>query len=342
MNPDESTLTIFGLCEAVDREAAAIYHYFSYNEKDPEMKDFWNVMSEEEKEHLRGWRTLSDLARKGDLRQMFDNPQEIEEELRAILPNLEQYREKSKVFLSKEEAFAIGCNMEIFMLHHSFVGLFYFMKSMSFAEEPIEDYEAHLTRFINKLNEGGFITDLGTMVSAIKRLWSENKKLIIITNEDPLTGVLNRRGFFQAAIPLAYMSNREKKNVAVMMIDADKFKVINDKYGHQTGDEVLRFIAKTIKSSVRHSDIVCRYGGEEFLVFLPEIDNEGLFEVAEKVRGGIEKDNKLPFSVTVSIGVSYKVFKVDIEKEFDELIREADDNLYKAKEAGRNRVFGKF
>lgn len=341
MKPDESMLAILGLCEAIDSKAAVIYHYFSDNEKDPAMKDFWYVMSEEEKGHLRNWRALSDLAHKGDIRQLFDNPQELEEELRAVLPKLDLYLEKSKDSLSLGQLFTIGCALELFMLHRSFVALFYFMQSISPETDQIEGYEAHLTRFINQLDKCGCIVELDILVLSIKRLWKDNKALIITTNEDPLTGVFNRRGFSQTAIPLAYMSNREKKNVAVMMIDADKFKAINDKYGHKTGDEVLRFISQTIKNSVRHSDIVGRYGGEEFLVFLPEVDKEGLFEVAEKVRREIERDNKMPFPVTVSIGFSYKVLNGDIEKEFDELIGEADDNLYKAKETGRNRVFGK-
>lgn len=215
------------------------------------------------------------------------------------------------------------------------------MKSISHEEHPLDDYETHLMNFINKLNEVGKLSELNTLITAIKRLWNDNKELVIKTNEDSLTMTFNRHGFFQTAIPLAYMSHRNKKNIAIMMIDVDKFKDINDKYGHQTGDEVLRFIGRNIKSYIRHSDIVGRYGGEEFLVFLSDIDPKNLCEIAEKIRRIIEGDNKISFPITVSIGIAYKMLKDNIEKEIDELINEADDNMYKAKQDGRNRVFGK-
>ena len=173
------------------------------------------------------------------------------------------------------------------------------------------------------------------------RLWKDNVTLITTTNEDYLTKVFNRRGFFQTALPLAYMAQREKKNIAVMMIDVDKFKTINDNYGHQTGDEVLSFIASTIVRYIRRSDIVGRYGGEEFVVFLPDADTKHLCNVAEKVRRGIELDNRRPFPVTVSIGVASRMLEDNIDNEFHELIKEADDNMYAAKEAGRNRVYCK-
>lgn len=325
----------------IDSKATAIYHHFSKNEKDSGMKNFWNLMSEDEKVHVRYWQILSDLDLKGDMPQIVDNPQELVDELKSILPKLELYLEKSKGYISVDERFSIACNVELFMLHRSFVHLFYFMKSISHEEHPLDDYETHLMNFINKMNKVSKLSGLNTLITAIKRLWDDNKELVIKTNEDSLTMIFNRHGFFQIAIPLAYMAHRNKKNIAVMMIDIDKFKDINDRYGHQTGDEVLRFIGRNIKSYIRHSDIVGRYGGEEFLVFLSDIDQKNLYEIAEKVRREIEVDNKMSFPVTVSIGIADKVLEGNIEKEIDELIREADDNLYKAKRTGRNRVFGK-
>lgn len=341
MKADKSMLTILGFCENIDGKAAAIYHYFSMNEKDPGLKDFWKKMSEEEKGHVRSWQMLSGMVVKGSIQQIFENPQELVNDLESVLPMLGSYLEKSKGRLSIGEAFSIACHIELFMLQRSFIHLFYLMKSISHEGQPMDDYEAHLNEFMDKLKEYGSLSDLTPVVTAIKRLWRDNVDLVTTTHEDYLTKVFNRRGFFQTAIPLAYMAQREKKNIAVMMIDVDKFKVINDNYGHQTGDKVLSFIASTVIKYIRRSDIVGRYGGEEFVVFLYDADTKYLCSVAEKVRRGIEEDNRRPFPVTVSIGVAYKMLKDNIENEFQKLIKEADDNMYTAKEAGRNRVYCK-
>lgn len=85
MKPNESMLAILELCEKIDSKASAIYHHLAVNEKDPAMKDFWNDMSEDEKMHILSWKLLSELILKGDIQQMFDNPQDIKEELKLVL-----------------------------------------------------------------------------------------------------------------------------------------------------------------------------------------------------------------------------------------------------------------
>ena len=261
MKADESMLTILDYCRKIDGKAAAIYHYFSINEKDQGLKHFWKKMSEDEEGHVRSWQILSGMAVNGSIQQIFENPQELEKDLASVLPMLGSYLEKSKGHLSIAETFSIACHIELFMLRRSFIHLFYLMKSISREGQPLDDYEAHLKKFIDKLKEYGSLSDLTPVIAAIIRLWRDNVDLVTTTNEDYLTKVFNRRGFFQTAIPLAYMAQREKKNIALMMIDVDKFKVINDNYGHQTGDEVLSFIASTIIKYIRRSDIVGRYGG---------------------------------------------------------------------------------
>ncbi|WP_293443971.1 diguanylate cyclase [Persephonella sp.] len=156
---------------------------------------------------------------------------------------------------------------------------------------------------------------------------------------DQLTGVYNRR-FLEELAPkiMAYVS-RKNIIVGVLMIDIDFFKQVNDQYGHSVGDAVLKKVASVIKNSVRQSDIVVRYGGEEFLVILIDVAQDESVKVAEKIRERVEKTTIATEGVTlkktVSIGVSE--FPIDGEK-FWQCIKYADIALYKAKEAGRNKV----
>ena len=124
------------------------------------------------------------------------------------------------------------------------------------------------------------------------------------------------------------------------MLDLDHFKDINDKHGRPTGDMALRAVARCISSTVRTSDIVGRFGGEEFAVFLPEIQSDVLDMVAEKVRRCIESLHPGGMHVTASIGLAEGVIAGSPLAGLRALIDKADARLYRAKELGRNRVVG--
>jgi diguanylate cyclase (GGDEF)-like protein len=148
---------------------------------------------------------------------------------------------------------------------------------------------------------------------------------------DPLTKVLNR-----GAIEDILKKKLKDSNGSVILFDIDYFKKINDNYGHNKGDEVLKELAKIVKSTLRKTDYIGRWGGEEFVILLPEVEFEDALKVAEKIRNKIEKSNIGGLNVTVSLGVSS--FKKGDNLQL--VIKKADDALYSAKENGRNQVKG--
>lgn len=157
---------------------------------------------------------------------------------------------------------------------------------------------------------------------------------------DPLTGLFNRRHMNDVIGREFARARREGGQVAVALVDIDHFKRINDRHGHDAGDHVLVQVAHTIEAQVRQGDIVCRFGGEEFVVILPDITQESVLERAEQVRmavAALDFRNCDPpvGQVTVSLGVA--MFPQHGENEA-ELVRASDAALYQAKETGRNRV----
>ncbi len=152
---------------------------------------------------------------------------------------------------------------------------------------------------------------------------------------DDLTQIFNRRHIISRLNDEIKRSERHRGNLSVVMIDVDRFKLINDTYGHQTGDKVLKQIADTMKKSLRETDILGRYGGEEFLAVLPETDLNNAFHAAEKMRKKIcdLQWEEAGLHVTISCGIAE--FKIK-EKDF-ELLKRADDLLYKAKAEGRDK-----
>ncbi|WP_457599811.1 diguanylate cyclase [Hydrogenivirga sp.] len=172
----------------------------------------------------------------------------------------------------------------------------------------------------------------------------ESKSLMELLQQqsyiDQLTGLYNRRFLDEIADKLAAQVKRRGTSLGILMIDIDYFKQINDKYGHDVGDRVLKEIANVVKNNVRESDYVVRFGGEEILVLLVDVKEGTAKKVAEKIRRAVE-NKVIEFSggvikKTVSIGVSE--FPEDCDGKFWQCIKFADVALYRAKEEGRNRV----
>jgi diguanylate cyclase (GGDEF)-like protein len=156
---------------------------------------------------------------------------------------------------------------------------------------------------------------------------------------DPLTGVLNRRAFFDKAGRELLRSIRYQRKIAVLMLDIDHFKNINDTYGHSGGDQILRLFASEVANPLRASDLLGRIGGEEFAVILPETDSGKALNIAERIRLRVQKINanigQKNVRFTVSIGVSEVALG---EKGINIALNRADKALYRAKDLGRNRV----
>ncbi|AXS81446.1 diguanylate cyclase domain-containing protein [Dechloromonas sp. HYN0024] len=181
-----------------------------------------------------------------------------------------------------------------------------------------------------------------SLLAVTRKLDAANQELVRISSSDGLTGVANRR-YFDEAISVEWRRARRHSNsLAMMMCDVDHFKLYNDTYGHQAGDDCLRQVANAIRQHTeRPSDIVARYGGEEFAVVLPETTVGGALMVAEKIRHAVRALN-IPHAaspnhiVTLSIGIASAAPGFDNPP--DDLIQAADKALYRAKHEGRDRV----
>lgn len=152
---------------------------------------------------------------------------------------------------------------------------------------------------------------------------------------DPLTGVRNRRYVMPELERLFRRSQRENRELACLMIDADSFKSVNDEYGHRKGDAVLQMLAARITACVREYDLVGRYGGEEFLVVVPELNRDDVIRMAERLHQSIRSAELDGVRITASVGVA---FLSQMDGTADDLIQRADRALYRAKRSGRDRV----
>lgn len=172
----------------------------------------------------------------------------------------------------------------------------------------------------------------------LNSLQRENEKLWELSFRDGLTGLFNRRYSQEVGAMLFARAKRYGENLHVLMLDIDHFKSVNDKLGHPVGDTVLKGIAGILVGQVRASDVVTRYGGEEFLVFLVQTEPEVVQFIANRIRDSISSHafSDVPWQLTISIGVA----GIKTDDTLAELVDRADKYLYASKHGGRNRVSG--
>ncbi|OGS91216.1 MAG: hypothetical protein A2Z95_01795 [Gallionellales bacterium GWA2_60_18] len=191
-----------------------------------------------------------------------------------------------------------------------------------------------------------FLERLSGVIAVCLESALSNERLKRTGLTDALTGVQNRRYFEHRCQIEISQARRHKHQLACMFLDVDKFKRINDTYGHQTGDEVLKSVATVIKSQLRGGDTIARYGGEEFIVLLPQIGLTYAHQIAERIRcrvaaKALQADSGQPIEITISIGLAMLPCADDgVEDRAlgERLIAAADKALYQAKHSGRNRV----
>ena len=336
---DNSIKEIIQLCLDIDIKARDIYLNLADISENTDLKKFWNNMSEEEGEHTEYWHTLYELAEENMLPQIFDNAPKIITELENIKNKSKELLESSKNNPDIPQMFLIGYRMEFYLLHPAFAILFHFINAIDDTLSPEDKYEAHIDEFIEALVTYANMTpEMELLGETLQRLWDENKQLAIQSSTDELTGILNRRGFFNILRPLSYLSQRSKKNIGVMMIDIDDFKKINDTYGHKKGYEILHNTASILKNNIRASDIIGRYGGEEFIIYFSSIETNKAHEMAEKIRKQVEQETKDDFPLTISIGLLCGKLDGAVDKQISQYINKADSLLHEAKKQGKNRV----
>ncbi len=212
------------------------------------------------------------------------------------------------------------------------------IKTVSVRNKELETHVNERTRELEEsreqLNKAN--SELKAKLEAITKLEKEVRELAI---HDALTGLFNRHYLSERLMAEYSRAERGKKSISFLLMDIDHFKDVNDTYGHQAGDHTLKMLSQSLLSHIRQSDIACRYGGEEFMVIMPDADAEAAFNKAEAFRKSIhdmtiEFENHT-FNITVSIGIA--IFP-EHGTDNDEILSSADAALYAAKKSGRNKV----
>jgi len=217
----------------------------------------------------------------------------------------------------------------------SFKSALMLSRSRKLRHLPVISPDNHLVGVVTQTN---LVEAYAGLVDKQDELESSVEQLKLLSLEDPLLGIGNRRAMEVDLTHTEADAKRHHKTYAVALLDVDSFKKYNDTYGHPAGDVCLKQVAQSVKQTIRESDRVYRYGGEELLILMPETMSESASKCAERVRNSIEvlniKNKNTDLGIlTVSLGVADK-----LEGDWKNLVKKADKALYQAKNSGRNKV----
>ena len=194
----------------------------------------------------------------------------------------------------------------------------------------LEDRVAIRTAELKRINE--------MLIAEIEERKRMEKQLHHLATTDPLTGVLNRRHFFELAKQEFDRSQRYDRKISIILFDVDHFKEINDTYGHIAGDQLLQTIVERFIRNLRQMDIFGRYGGDEFVILLPETNTDQARLAAERLHQIVTSDPVETSRGIIPIQISIGVASLENSDDMENLLIKTDQALYKAKETGRNRV----
>ncbi len=205
--------------------------------------------------------------------------------------------------------------------------------------------EAKLSDFTNKARNLYYINLLISIFIALIITFiitfiikKYNKKLEYLAEYDQLTNINNRRAFTQKINFMFLLNRRNNHNICIAFIDIDNFKNINDKYGHVIGDKVLILVSSIMKKSIRSSDLIARWGGEEFIIALINSDIEGSSKIINNIREKLLNNSELKALLAEELTISTGLTRLKDDEGLDEIVNRADNGMYKAKNSGKNTI----
>lgn len=342
---------ILDLCVKLDVFAERLYRALARSCTEPELRAFFSRMAEDEEQHTGWWRSLLDAWEHGLLPDLVSDTRELADRLTGVYAELETIDVEALDALGVEEALALSAKVEFFMIDPVFGELIELTEPAQ-AGERHSAYHSHVQLLVNEIAKRfppGSLASL--LATSLSRSWADTLHLAAFATHDPLTGLLNRRVLYTHLPQWAAWSARYGHPLAVLLVDVDHFKRVNDLHGHTMGDVALQSIAAALREGVRASDLVVRYGGDEFAVIAPETTEAECAELCERMLESVRSisfttttGDTLRFTVSVGSVVSHDAAGSP-PRRVEGLLAAADQSLYSAKQSGRDRsgtsaVFG--
>jgi diguanylate cyclase (GGDEF)-like protein len=335
--------TILDLCVAMDTFAHRTYDAMSTSCHDPDLAEVFTHMAAEEKDHISWWQDLLEAWERGLVPDVVNDTEGLERHMRTLMHEMQTTAPDSFEGVPDDAMLDVAARLEYFLLDPIF-GELLDLTEPGGASKHREAYARHLERIVGAIETYYSRSDLASFLARVlRRAWRDNLALAAFATRDPLTGIYNRRGLMTHLEHWLSWAGRYARPLGVVLVDLDDFKALNDTRGHALGDMALNAVAQTLVETVRGSDLVARYGGDEFAVVAPETSEAELATLSERIVAGvseitIDRWDEKPTTLRVSTGAAVMIDPGLEGTSLDGLLAAADRSLYVAKSAGKDRA----
>ncbi len=330
---------ILRLCVELDHIAEQTYSSMAAAATDPDLSRLFDRMAVDEHAHVTWWSDLLEAWGDGLVPDLADGS-DVRERLTALREEIDDIVPTDLSGLSEDQMLNVAAHLEFYMLDPVFGELLDLMEPGSSTYHR-EAYARHVMRLVDAIEARHSQVDLARFLARVlARSFRDQQRLAQMASHDHLTGLYNRRGFYGYVHQWVSWAQRYGHPLGLVLVDVDRFKTVNDNWGHPVGDEALKSVARALETAVREADVIGRYGGDEFAILAPETGPEELERLMERV---VECVREIPFSdytgghaLTVSAGGAVVLDGAAVTPA--QLLAAADRSLYHAKEAGRDRA----
>jgi diguanylate cyclase (GGDEF)-like protein len=331
-------------CIRIDTLALQTYQALAAACTDPELTPILETLAQDEEQRLAWWQEMRASWESGLLPDIINDSDRLALEMGHRLQEMEGVVPRDAAALSTEEILTTAAKLEFFMLDPVFAELIDLLEPASAADRN-EWSLKHLRALVNAIEAR---SEKGTLPAFLARVltraWDDNRALAAYATRDSLTGLLNRRALHSYLQQWTAWAARYGRPLGLVLLDIDGFKRVNDELGYGVGDQLLVAITAIVRETVRSSDLVARYGSDEFAIVAPEADvgelrtlSTRIVEAVRELR--VDVDDTRDVGVTVSVGSAVALGGPGAPpRSIDKLLSTADHALFAAKEQGRDRA----
>ncbi|MCL2504344.1 MAG: diguanylate cyclase [Coriobacteriia bacterium] len=321
---------VLSLCAELDRTTYATYKALARAfSSDPELSEYFHQLAADERKHVHWWSELL-AAWKADLLPKLKNADQALERLKEIKATLSPALCEDYSHLSVDDALDLAAQFEFFMLDPLFGELMDFIQPGD-EISLTHSYPNHILRLIELIEKRYSRPGMARFLAGVlERTLESQQQLSALALRDELTSLYNRRGILSHLDQWLSWSVRYNRPLGVILLDVDNLKVVNDTHGHEAGDYVLKNVAEVLTETIRATDMVGRFGGDEFVVLAPETESEALDSLAERLITAVADRPVITASDAIGISISAGGASLPSSSaaSAEKLLAEADSAMY--------------